>query len=69
MDRRNLLAGMSATTLHGNFPDILSKFISSYAGVAHRIGSLEVGKLADLVVLNRRLEVKHVFLCGKRFLA
>ena len=29
MDRRNVLAGMSATTLHGNFPDILDEFISS----------------------------------------
>ena len=38
------------------------------AGVAHQIGSLEVGKRADLIVLNRRLEVKHVFLGGKRFM-
>ena len=29
INRRDLLAGMSATTLHGNFPDILSEFISS----------------------------------------
>ena len=37
------------------------------AGVAHQIGSLEVGKRADIIVLNRRLAVKHVFLSGKRF--
>ena len=37
------------------------------AGVAHQIGSLEVGKHADLVVLNRNLQVKHVFLRGQRF--
>jgi N-acetylglucosamine-6-phosphate deacetylase len=37
------------------------------AGVARRVGSIEVGKLADLLVLNRRLEVERVFVGGEEF--
>jgi N-acetylglucosamine-6-phosphate deacetylase len=35
------------------------------AGIANDFGSLEVGKQADLVVLNRNFEVKQVFVGGK----
>ena len=34
------------------------------AGVARTLGSLEVGKRADLLVLDRDLHVKRVFLDG-----
>jgi len=34
------------------------------AGVAHEVGSLEVGKRADVVILDRTLRVRHVFLGG-----
>lgn len=34
------------------------------AGVADDVGSLEAGKRADIVVLNRRLEVQRVFVGG-----
>lgn len=34
-------------------------------GIAKTTGSLEVRKRADLLVLNRRLEVKRVFVCGE----
>jgi N-acetylglucosamine-6-phosphate deacetylase len=36
------------------------------AGVAKQVGSLEVGKRADVLLLNRRLQVRAVFLGGKR---
>jgi len=34
------------------------------AGVADDVGSLEVGKLADVLVLNKKLEVQRVFVDG-----
>lgn len=34
------------------------------AGVAHEVGSIEVGKRADLLVLNKDLEIEQVFLAG-----
>ena len=37
-------------------------------GVADRVGSLQVGKSADVVVMNRRLKVKEVYIDGRRFL-
>jgi N-acetylglucosamine-6-phosphate deacetylase len=37
------------------------------AGVADEVGSLEVGKRADVLVLNRKLEVKRVFIGGEVF--
>jgi N-acetylglucosamine-6-phosphate deacetylase len=36
------------------------------AGHDREIGSITVGKRADLLVLDRNLQVKHVFLAGKR---
>jgi len=35
------------------------------AGVAENVGSLERGKLADIVVLDRRMKVKRVFVAGQ----
>lgn len=37
-------------------------------GIARRVGSIEVGKMADVLVLNRRLEVERVFVGGEEFL-
>lgn len=37
------------------------------AGLADQIGSLEVGKSADLVLLTRQLRVKDVYIDGARF--
>jgi N-acetylglucosamine-6-phosphate deacetylase len=36
-------------------------------GIADETGSLELGKWADLVILNSRLEVQQVFVRGQRF--
>lgn len=36
------------------------------AGVANEVGSLEVGKVADLLVLDRELNVQQVYLDGER---
>jgi len=40
---------------------------SKRAGIADEAGSLKVGKRADLLVLNKRLEVKRVFIGGQEF--
>jgi N-acetylglucosamine-6-phosphate deacetylase len=37
------------------------------AGVARKVGSLEKGKFADLLVLDRKLAVKRVFIGGEEF--
>lgn len=37
------------------------------AGIARTTGSLEVGKRADVLVLNRKLEIQRVFVAGKEF--
>jgi imidazolonepropionase-like amidohydrolase len=37
------------------------------AGVARNVGSLEKGKLADVLVLDRKLTVKRVFIAGQEF--
>lgn len=37
------------------------------AGVARRVGSLENGKLADVLVLDKKLVVKRVFIGGQEF--
>ena len=37
------------------------------AGIANQVGSLEKGKRADVVILNRRLSVKGVYIGGQRF--
>src|SRR6185369_13534049 len=34
------------------------------AGVAGQVGSLEAGKLADMVILDRGLKVRQVYLAG-----
>jgi N-acetylglucosamine-6-phosphate deacetylase len=34
------------------------------AGVAHEVGSIETGKRADIVILDRKLGVRQVFLGG-----
>jgi N-acetylglucosamine-6-phosphate deacetylase len=34
------------------------------AGVADEVGSLEAGKWADIVILDRRLRVRRVFIGG-----
>jgi N-acetylglucosamine-6-phosphate deacetylase len=36
-------------------------------GIASEVGSLQPGKLADIVVLNNALEVERVFLEGEEF--
>jgi N-acetylglucosamine-6-phosphate deacetylase len=36
------------------------------AGVADKIGSLERGKIADILVLDKRLQCKHVFISSVR---
>jgi N-acetylglucosamine-6-phosphate deacetylase len=38
------------------------------AGHDHEIGSIEVGKRADLLVLDRELNVRQVYLAGRRWL-
>ena len=35
-------------------------------GIAHRTGSLQPGKQADIVLLNRQLKVKQVLTSGHR---
>jgi N-acetylglucosamine-6-phosphate deacetylase len=35
--------------------------------VARKVGSLEKGKLADVLVLDRKLGVKRVFIGGEEF--
>jgi N-acetylglucosamine-6-phosphate deacetylase len=37
------------------------------AGHADQIGSIEAGKRADLIVLNRALEVEQVYIGGRRW--
>jgi N-acetylglucosamine-6-phosphate deacetylase len=37
------------------------------AGVARKVGSLERGKLADVLVLDKKLAVKRVFIGGQEF--
>jgi N-acetylglucosamine-6-phosphate deacetylase len=37
------------------------------AGVARKVGSLERGKLADVLVLDKKLAVKRVFIGGTEF--
>jgi N-acetylglucosamine-6-phosphate deacetylase len=37
------------------------------AGIARKVGSLEKGKLADLLVLDKKLAVKRVFIGGQEF--
>ena len=37
------------------------------AGIANQVGSLEKGKRADVVILNRRLSVKGVYIGGQQF--
>jgi hypothetical protein len=37
---------------------------ASYVGIAKNYGSLEDGKQADILILNRRLEVKQTFISG-----
>lgn len=37
------------------------------AGIAKKVGSLEKGKLADVLVLDRKLGVKRVFIGGEEF--
>ncbi len=39
------------------------------AGIAGEVGSLEPGKLADLVVLDARMKVRRVFVEGAEVLA
>jgi N-acetylglucosamine-6-phosphate deacetylase len=36
-------------------------------GMADQIGSLEVGKWADVIILNRQLEVERTFVRGQEF--
>jgi N-acetylglucosamine-6-phosphate deacetylase len=35
--------------------------------MADQIGSLEVGKWADVIILNRQLEVERTFVRGQEF--
>jgi len=37
------------------------------AGVARKVGSLEKGKFADVLVLDKKLTVKRVFIGGQEF--
>ena len=36
-------------------------------GIARKVGSLEKGKLADVLVLDKKLAVKRVFIGGREF--
>ena len=38
------------------------------AGKADAVGSVEVGKYADLLVLDENLDLRHVFIRGKEFM-
>jgi len=51
-------------------PDIIrmaSLTPAERTGIAHETGSLEKGKRADVLILNRRLEVKKVFMAGQAY--
>jgi len=37
------------------------------AGIARQVGSLQVGRRADVLVLNRRLEIQRIFVGGREF--
>ncbi|MFR8975702.1 MAG: amidohydrolase family protein [Eubacteriales bacterium] len=41
-----------------------SKNPAETAGVYHKTGSLTPGKLADILILNDKLAIKHVILRG-----
>ena len=59
---RNMKAMTSAT-----LPEVIrmaSQTPSERAGVSREVGSLALGKRADVLVLNQRLKVKRVFLAG-----
>jgi len=38
------------------------------AGIAEQTGSLEVGKRADVLLLNTELELERVFIAGEEYL-
>ena len=70
----------STTNLYAEFRNLLSWGIpfenalractinpSRVAGAADRIGSIEVGKQADLLVLDEDLHIRHVFIHGKEY--
>src|ERR1051325_6697076 len=40
---------------------------SQRAGIADEMGSLEVGKRADVLVLSKKLEIQRVFIGGQEF--
>ena len=73
-----MIAGGSTVLLDGiknlvsvNIPlkdaiKMASKNGAEAAGIYHRVGSLAVGKDADIVILDKHLNVKHVFVNGKR---
>ena len=64
---RNMKAATKAA-----LPDVIrmaSLTPAERAGVARNLGSLEAGKRADILVLNRRLEVQRVFVEGQEFTA
>lgn len=62
---RNMKAATSAS-----LPEVIrmaSLTPAERAGIAHETGSLAPGKRADVLVLDRRLRVKHVFLSGNKW--
>ena len=62
---RNMKAATSAS-----LPEVIrmaSLTPAERAGIARETGSLTPGKRADVLVLNRRLRVKHVFLSGNKW--
>jgi N-acetylglucosamine-6-phosphate deacetylase len=60
------MAGATTATL----PDVIRMATLTPAervGVARKVGSLEKGKLADVLVLDKKLAVKRVFIGGEEF--
>ncbi len=62
---RNMAASTSATLPQA--VRMASLTPAERAGIAAETGSLEPGKLADVLVLNQALEIERVFLAGSEF--
>jgi N-acetylglucosamine-6-phosphate deacetylase len=64
------VVGMDTMVRTMALPDVIrmaSLTPAKRAGVAQQIGSLERGKFADVLVLDKKLAVKRVFIGGREF--